>query len=100
MLRESPPTRTLIFCKTKRAADELDSYLYENNLPSTSVHGDRDQREREDALTAFRTGNAPILVATEVAARGLDIANVMHVINYDLPEKIDDYIHRIGKRLL
>lgn len=74
--------------------------MYENNLPSTSVHGDRDQREREDALTAFRTGNAPILVATEVAARGLDIANVMHVINYDLPEKIDDYIHRIGKRLL
>ncbi|KAI6612949.1 DEAD-box ATP-dependent RNA helicase [Pyricularia oryzae] len=88
---------TLIFVETKRNADELSDFLQNQNLPATSIHGDRTQRERERALEMFRTGRCPILVATAVAARGLDIPNVTHVINYDLPTDIDDYVHRIGR---
>ncbi|EKM82026.1 hypothetical protein AGABI1DRAFT_35315 [Agaricus bisporus var. burnettii JB137-S8] len=88
---------SLIFVETKRMADMLSDFLMGNNLPATSIHGDRSQREREMALQTFRTGRTPILVATAVAARGLDIPNVTHVINYDLPSDIDDYVHRIGR---
>ena len=88
---------TLVFVETKRMADMLSDFLMGNNLPATSIHGDRTQRERELALQTFRTGRTPILVATAVAARGLDIPNVTHVINYDLPSDIDDYVHRIGR---
>lgn len=76
---------TLIFVETKRMADALSDFLYGNGFPATSIHGDRTQRERENALEAFRSGNAPIMVATAVAARGLDIPNVTHVISFDLP---------------
>ena len=90
---------TLIFVETKRMADMLCQFLcdYPNNLRATSIHGDRTQREREMALQTFRNGRTPILVATAVAARGLDIPNVTHVVNYDLPSDIDDYVHRIGR---
>lgn len=88
---------TLVFVETKRMADMLSDFLLGNNLPATSIHGDRTQRERETALQTFRTGRTPILVATAVAARGLDIPNVTHVVNYDLPSDIDDYVHRIGR---
>lgn len=88
---------TLIFVETKKMADMLSDFLMMNNLPATSIHGDRTQREREHALATFRQGVTPILVATAVAARGLDIPNVTHVINYDLPSDIDDYVHRIGR---
>jgi ATP-dependent RNA helicase DDX3X len=87
----------LIFVETKRGADSLDDFLYDRGLPTTSIHGDRSQAQREDALHAFRDGRAPIMVATAVAARGLDIPNVMHIINYDLPNNIDDYVHQIGR---
>ncbi|KAH9940886.1 ATP-dependent RNA helicase ded-1 [Epithele typhae] len=88
---------TLVFVETKRMADMLSDFLLASNLPATSIHGDRTQREREMALQTFRTGRTPILVATAVAARGLDIPNVTHVVNYDLPSDIDDYVHRIGR---
>ena len=88
---------TLIFVETKRMADALSDFLMSNNFPATSIHGDRTQRERENALEAFRTGRAPLMVATAVAARGLDIPNVTHVISYDLPTDVDDYVHRIGR---
>jgi len=88
---------TLIFVETKRMADMLSDFLMGQNFHATSIHGDRSQREREMALQTFRTGRTPILVATAVAARGLDIPNVTHVINYDLPSDIDDYVHRIGR---
>lgn len=89
--------RTLIFVETKRNADFLASYLSDNNINSTSIHGDRLQRERELALRDFKVGRRNILVATGVAARGLDIDNVKHVINFDLPKSIDEYVHRIGR---
>lgn len=88
---------TLIFVETKRMADMLADYLMGSQFPATSIHGDRTQREREQALATFRSGRTPIMVATAVAARGLDIPNVTHVINYDLPSDIDDYVHRIGR---
>jgi ATP-dependent RNA helicase DDX3X len=88
---------TLIFVETKRMADMLSEFLIANQYPATSIHGDRTQREREHALATFRSGRTPILVATAVAARGLDIPNVTHVVNYDLPSDIDDYVHRIGR---
>ncbi|CAO3590300.1 unnamed protein product [Absidia cylindrospora] len=88
---------TLVFVETKRMADALSDFLLCNNFPATAIHGDRTQRERERALDSFRTGRTPIMVATAVAARGLDIANVSHVISYDLPTDIDDYVHRIGR---
>ncbi|EYE94909.1 DEAD/DEAH box helicase [Aspergillus ruber CBS 135680] len=88
---------TLIFVETKRMADTLSDFLLNQRFPATAIHGDRTQRERERALDMFRSGRCPILVATAVAARGLDIPNVTHVVNYDLPTDIDDYVHRIGR---
>ncbi|KAJ1922934.1 ATP-dependent RNA helicase ded1, partial [Tieghemiomyces parasiticus] len=88
---------TLIFVETKRMADALSDFLLHQNLPATAIHGDRTQRDRERALDSFRSGRTPVMVATAVAARGLDIPNVTHVINYDLPSDIDDYVHRIGR---
>lgn len=97
LLLSQPPSRTLIFVETKRGADSLDQYLYDQSFPTTSIHGDRTQMEREDALIAFKNGKCPILVATAVAARGLDVRNVMHVVNYDMTNDLDEYIHRIGR---
>ncbi|KAK0651719.1 P-loop containing nucleoside triphosphate hydrolase protein [Cercophora newfieldiana] len=88
---------TLIFVETKRMADSLSDFLINQDFRANSIHGDRTQREREQALSQFRNRVCPILVATAVAARGLDIPNVTHVINYDLPTDIDDYVHRIGR---
>ncbi|KDO19091.1 hypothetical protein SPRG_15570, partial [Saprolegnia parasitica CBS 223.65] len=87
----------LVFVETKRAADFLEDMLCHEGFPATSIHGDRSQREREEALASFRSGRTPVLVATDVAARGLDISGVTQVINYDLPSNIDDYVHRIGR---
>nr|GMD47881.1 DEAD-box ATP-dependent RNA helicase 37-like [Ipomoea batatas] len=88
---------TLVFVETKRGADALEGWLCSNGFPATSIHGDRSQQERELALRSFKRGDTPILVATDVAARGLDIPHVAHVINFDLPNDIDDYVHRIGR---
>ncbi|EFJ44800.1 hypothetical protein VOLCADRAFT_82651 [Volvox carteri f. nagariensis] len=88
---------TLVFVETKRGADELERILTRNQLPATSIHGDRSQEQREMALRSFKSGKTPVMVATDVAARGLDIPHVTHVINYDLPKDIDDYVHRIGR---
>merc|ERR1719420_2197936 len=90
-------SRTLVFVETKKGADSLDEFLYREGFPVTSIHGDRSQREREEALRRFKTGQTPIIVATAVAARGLDIPNVKHVINFDLPGDVEEYVHRIGR---
>ncbi|XP_068558333.1 DEAD-box helicase 3 X-linked a isoform X5 [Cebidichthys violaceus] len=88
---------TLVFVETKKGADALEDFLYHEGYSCTSIHGDRSQRDREEALHQFRSGRCPILVATAVAARGLDISNVKHVINFDLPSDIEEYVHRIGR---
>ncbi|XP_063312969.1 probable ATP-dependent RNA helicase DDX4 isoform X1 [Pelobates fuscus] len=89
--------RTMLFVKTKKSADFIASFLCQQNITTTSIHGDREQREREIALFDFRSGKCSVLAATSVAARGLDIENVQHVINFDLPKDIDEYVHRIGR---
>lgn len=88
---------TLVFVETKQMTDFLATFLSESKQPTTSIHGDRTQSQREEALRDFKSGKMNILVATSVAARGLDIKNVRHVINFDLPKSIDDYVHRIGR---
>uniref|UniRef100_T2MJR9 RNA helicase n=1 Tax=Hydra vulgaris TaxID=6087 RepID=T2MJR9_HYDVU len=94
-----PDSLTLVFVETKRGADALEQFLFRcpENYHATSIHGDRHQKEREQALASFRVGTTPILVATAVAARGLDIPNVKHVINFDMPSDIEEYVHRIGR---
>lgn len=96
-LSRVPAGLVLIFVETKRGADHLEEVLCRDGFPASSIHGDKSQREREDALKSFKTGRTPILVATDVAARGLDIPNVTQVINFDMPSNIDDYVHRIGR---
>ncbi|XP_078531226.1 putative ATP-dependent RNA helicase DDX4 isoform X3 [Lissotriton helveticus] len=89
--------RTMIFVKTKKRADYLTTLLCQENVLATSIHGDRLQKEREEALADFRFGKCNVLVATNVAARGLDIENIQHVIIYDLSDNIEEYVHRIGR---
>uniref|UniRef100_A0A7M4FHI1 RNA helicase n=1 Tax=Crocodylus porosus TaxID=8502 RepID=A0A7M4FHI1_CROPO len=89
--------RTMVFVETKKKADFIATFLCQEKIATTSIHGDREQREREEALRDFRSGKCPVLVATSVAARGLDIENVQHVVNFDLPSTIDEYVHRIGR---
>lgn len=89
--------RVLIFVETKRKADLLQHFLYNERFYVSAIHGDRSQSEREEALSAFKSNRIQILVATDVAARGLDIPDVSLVINYDTPQNIDDYVHRIGR---
>ncbi|KPU73666.1 uncharacterized protein Dana_GF14338, isoform C [Drosophila ananassae] len=88
---------TIVFVETKRGADFLASFLSETEFPTTSIHGDRLQSQREQALRDFKTGKMKVLIATSVAARGLDIKNVKHVVNFDMPNNIADYVHRIGR---
>jgi len=88
---------TLIFVDTKRRCDTIADFLNMNDIGCVSIHGDRTQSEREQALFLFKNGRASVMVATDVASRGLDINNVAHVINVDVPANIDDYVHRIGR---
>ncbi|GIX64756.1 ATP-dependent RNA helicase, putative [Babesia caballi] len=97
LLRENANGLVLVFVETKRRADMIEGQLLKDNFMAVTIHGDRSQQDREEALRLFKTGERPILVATDVAARGLDINNITHVINYDLPSNIDDYVHRIGR---
>lgn len=96
-LLQENPDGTIVFVETKRGADFLASLLSETEFPTTSIHGDRLQSQREMALADFKSGKMKVLIATSVAARGLDIKNVNHVVNYDMPSSIDEYVHRIGR---
>uniref|UniRef100_A0A7S1Y4C7 RNA helicase n=1 Tax=Grammatophora oceanica TaxID=210454 RepID=A0A7S1Y4C7_9STRA len=87
----------LIFVETKRSCDYVEDVLSGKGFPACSIHGDKSQREREDALRSFKRGMTPVMVATDVASRGLDIPNVTQVVNFDLPTNVDDYVHRIGR---
>ena len=87
----------IVFCRTKHRADRIGMLLRKNNHAVATLHSNRTQREREQALHGFRDGRFEVLVATDIAARGLDIANVSHVINFDVPQHPEDYVHRIGR---
>lgn len=87
----------IIFCRTRRGADKVVRQLKQSQHKAVVIHSDRTQKERQQALDGFREGRYEVLVATDIAARGLDIADVTHVINYDVPEHPEDYVHRIGR---
>ena len=87
----------IVFCRTKNRADRIGAMLRKNNHAVAVLHSNRTQSEREQALRGFRDGKYEVLVATDIAARGLDVANVSHVINFDVPQHPEDYVHRIGR---
>jgi superfamily II DNA/RNA helicase len=89
--------RTLVFVRTKRGADRLVKRLASNSVRAVAMHGDKSQGQRERALASFESGSIDTLVATDVAARGIDVADITHVINYDIPGTREDYVHRIGR---
>ena len=89
--------RSIVFLRTKRSADKLAKALTERGFKVIAIHGDKTQAQRNKALAAFKEGKVNILLATDVVARGIDIDNVTHVINFDLPQTHEDYIHRIGR---
>jgi ATP-dependent RNA helicase DeaD len=91
------PRLTLVFCNTKRRVDELTSLLHARGYMAEGLHGDMNQAQRERVMSRFRSGNTDILVATDVAARGIDVENVDAVVNYDVPQDPEYYIHRIGR---
>jgi superfamily II DNA/RNA helicase len=88
---------TMVFCRTKRTADQVAGALTTRGFAAAAVHGDLGQAQRERALRAFRHGKVDVLVATDVAARGLDVEDVTHVVNYECPEDDKAYLHRIGR---
>ncbi|SIQ19822.1 ATP-dependent RNA helicase RhlE [Rhizobium sp. RU35A] len=96
-LRANPDGRAMVFLRTKHSAEKLSKHLEQVEFKVASIHGNKSQGQRERALKAFRDGEIRVLVATDVAARGIDIPGVTHVFNYDLPEVADAYVHRIGR---
>jgi ATP-dependent RNA helicase RhlE len=96
-LRDEGRGRTLVFVRTKRGADRLVKRLGAKDLRAVAMHGDKSQSQRERALARFERGDVDTLVATDVAARGIDVADVTHVINFDAPEDRDAYVHRVGR---
>ena len=97
LLGDPKMTRTLVFTRTKRGADRVAKYLEHAGIDAQAIHGDKSQGQRERALAAFKAGNVRALVATDIAARGIDVDAVSHVVNVDLPNVPESYVHRIGR---
>ncbi len=91
------PTKSIIFCRTKKEVDELSTKLTSKGYSAKGLHGDMEQRQREEVIKAFKRGSLDTLVATDVAARGLDVSDVSHVFNYHIPYDSESYVHRIGR---
>ncbi|MCJ1277697.1 ATP-dependent RNA helicase dbp2 [Puttea exsequens] len=96
-IMEDRDAKILLFTGTKRVADEITRFLRQDGWPALSIHGDKQQNERDWVLNEFKTGKSPIMVATDVASRGIDVKNITHVFNYDYPNNSEDYVHRIGR---
>src|SRR5258708_10036169 len=96
-LRTTVIERTLVFSRTKHGADKIVRFLVAAGIEANAIHGNKSQPQRERALDLFRSGNVPILVATDIAARGIDIPGVSHVLNFDIPNVPEQYVHRIGR---
>jgi len=97
LLRVKDFSRTIVFTRTKRGADKVAQYLAENKIPAAAIHGNKSQGARQRALAEFKDGRTGVLVATDIAARGIDVDQVSHVINYELPDVAESYVHRIGR---
>ena len=97
MLRNEKPDTTVVFCKTKATVHKVTKYLREKNISAREIHGDLHQRKRNQVMQSMRSGQLDVLIASDLAARGLDVEHITHVINYDLPEDPEVYVHRIGR---
>lgn len=97
LLQQYAPVRSIVFCNTKSMVEELVTYLNEHGFKSAGLHGDMKQMMRTRVMEEFKSGRVPILVATDVAARGIDVEDVDGVFNYDIPQEMEYYIHRIGR---
>ncbi|CAN1322063.1 DEAD-box ATP-dependent RNA helicase 35 [Linum perenne] len=95
-LQKTPPP-VLVFCENKVDVDTIQEYLLHKGVEAASIHGDKDQTDREEAIKFFKAGKKDVLVATDVASKGLDFPDIQHVINYDMPAEIENYVHRIGR---
>ncbi|KAF4370450.1 hypothetical protein CsatB_013833 [Cannabis sativa] len=95
-LQKTPPP-VLIFCENKADVDDIHEYLLLKGVEAVSIHGGKDQEDRENAISSFKAGQKDVLVATDVASKGLDFPDIQHVINYDMPAEIENYVHRIGR---
>merc|ERR1719487_2214971 len=95
-LQKTPPP-VVIFCERKGDVDEIHEYLLLKGVNAASIHGGKDQAERNEAIRLYKAGRKDVLVATDVAAKGLDFPDIQHVINFDMPTEIENYIHRIGR---
>ena len=87
----------IIFCERTSSVDDIYEYLLLKGVESVSIHGGKDQEERNDAIQQFKAGHKDVLIATDIAAKGLDFPAIQHVINYDMPNEIENYVHRIGR---
>jgi len=96
-LRNNPDLKTLVFVRTKVRAERLKNAMNRIDIATDTIHSDKEQSERESSMQAFRSGKLKTLIATDISARGIDISNVDWVINYDLPESSEQYVHRVGR---
>jgi ATP-dependent RNA helicase RhlE len=97
LLNEKNIKRTLVFTRTKHGADRIAKELKKASIRADAIHGNKSQSARQNALTNFKTGKLKVLVATDIAARGIDVDALEHVINFDLPDVAETYVHRIGR---
>jgi ATP-dependent RNA helicase RhlE len=97
LLRQEHLTRVLVFTRTKHRANKVAAYLNKNNIRVAAIHGNKSQTARTQALSDFKSGKIKVLVATDIAARGIDIDCISHVINFELPNVPESYVHRIGR---
>jgi superfamily II DNA/RNA helicase len=97
LLKRPEMARVLVFNETKHGAEKLAKNLQKDGFAADAIHGGRSQPQRQRALNAFKSGAVKVLVATDVAARGIDVKNVSHVVNYTLPHTREDYVHRVGR---
>jgi ATP-dependent RNA helicase DeaD len=97
LLTHEEPALTIVFCRMKRTVDSVVRYLERKDIPAHAIHGDLSQGQRNKVMSSFRAGNLAVLVASDLASRGIDVEGITHVINYDLPDDPDIYVHRIGR---
>ena len=97
VIESSSGAQALVFCRTKVGADRLATRLNSMGIRTAALHADRTQQQRMSAVEGFRTGDFPVLVATDVAARGLDIDGIAHVVNFEVPDTPEAYVHRVGR---
>jgi len=97
LLRDTSLNQAIVFTATKRGADELADRLIDEGFPAASLHGDMNQRQRTRTLAQLQRGHVRVLIATDVAARGIDVQGISHAVNFDLPMQAEDYVHRIGR---